>query len=106
MKRRALLQGLIAMLGAPTAEAQHPQKLARVGYLEAVSAAADAPRAEAFRQGLRDLGYIEGQNLTVVYQYEASDFGRLSELAAELVRQMMARGEPPWTLTGGRPRPA
>jgi putative ABC transport system substrate-binding protein len=87
MKRRAFLRGSIAMLGAPiAAEAQHAPKLARVGYLAAVSAAADAPRAEAFRQGLRDLGYVEGQNITVVYRYEASDFGRLPELAAELVR--------------------
>ena len=56
-----------------------------VGYLAAVSAAADAPRLEAFRQGLRDLGYIEGQNLIIEYRHEGSGFERLPELAAELV---------------------
>jgi putative ABC transport system substrate-binding protein len=55
-----------------------------VGYLAAVSAAADAPRAEAFRQALRDLGYIEGQNLAITYRYESKMFDRLPELAAEL----------------------
>jgi putative ABC transport system substrate-binding protein len=66
-------------------EAQQPKKIARVGYLAAVSTAADAPRLEAFRQGLLDLGYIEGQNLIIEYRHEGSDFERLPELAAELL---------------------
>jgi putative tryptophan/tyrosine transport system substrate-binding protein len=81
---------LILVLGplvAPlAAEAQHAGKVARVSYLAAVSAAADAPRAEAFRQELRDLGYVEGQNINIAYRYEPSMFERLPELAAELVR--------------------
>ncbi|HET8563554.1 MAG TPA: ABC transporter substrate-binding protein [Candidatus Binatia bacterium] len=68
------------------AEAQQPKKVPRVGYLAAVSASADAPRLEAFRQGLRDLGYIEGQNIIVDYRHEGRGFERLPELAAELVR--------------------
>src|SRR5262245_56604457 len=87
MNRRAFLAGSVAMLGMPImTEALQPPKVARVGYLAAVSAAADAPRAEAFRQGLRDLGYVEGQVITIAYRYEASNFERLPELAAELLR--------------------
>ena len=55
---------LLLALGIP-ADAQQPKKISRVGYLAAVSAAADAPRLEAFRQGLRDLGDIEGQNIII-----------------------------------------
>jgi putative ABC transport system substrate-binding protein len=58
-----------------------------VGYLAAVSASADAPRLEAFRQGLRDLGYIEGQNIIIEYRHEGRGFERLPELAAELIGQ-------------------
>jgi putative ABC transport system substrate-binding protein len=76
----------LAIFVAPlTAEAQQPKKISRVGYLAAISAAADAPRLEAFRQGLRDLGYIEGQNILIEYHHEDGGFERLPELAAELV---------------------
>jgi putative tryptophan/tyrosine transport system substrate-binding protein len=71
-------------LGMPV-DAQQPKKIARVGYLAAISAAADAPRREAFRHGLRELGYIEGQNLFIEFRHEGGGFGRLPELAAELV---------------------
>ena len=50
-----------------------------------MSAAADAPRLEAFRQGLRELGYIEGQNLVIEFRHESGGFERLPALAAELV---------------------
>ncbi len=66
---------------------QQPNKIPHIGYLAAVSAAADAPRLEAFRQGLRALGYIEGETITIDYRHEAGDFTKLSEHAAELVRQ-------------------
>lgn len=80
------LCALLLALGVPV-EAQQPKKISRVGYLAAVSAAADAPRLEAFRQGLRDLGYIEGQNMIIEYRHEGGGFERLPELAAELVGQ-------------------
>jgi putative tryptophan/tyrosine transport system substrate-binding protein len=66
-------------------DAQQPKKILRVGYLAAISAAADAPRLEAFRQGLRDLGYIEGQNILIEYHHEGGGFERLPELVAALV---------------------
>ena len=70
---------------AAMAQAQQPKKIARIGYLAAVTAAADAPRLEAFRQGLRELGYVEGQNIIIEYRHEGGGFERLPALAAELV---------------------
>ena len=78
------LCALLLTLGVPV-EAQQPKKLVRLGYLAGVSAAADAPRLEAFRQGLRELGYIEGQNLVMEFRHESGGFERLPALAAELV---------------------
>jgi putative tryptophan/tyrosine transport system substrate-binding protein len=80
------LCALLLALGVPV-DAQQPKKISRVGYLAAVSATADAPRLEAFRQGLLDLGYIEGQNIIIEYRHEGGGFERLPELAAELVGQ-------------------
>jgi len=70
---------------AAVAQAQQSKKVARVGYLAAVTASADAPRLEAFRQGLRELGYVEGQNIIIEYRHEGGGFERLPALAAELV---------------------
>jgi putative ABC transport system substrate-binding protein len=67
------------------AEAQQPAKTPRIGYLEAASASANTTRREAFRQGLRELGYIEGQNIRVEYRYADGKVDRLPSLAAELV---------------------
>jgi putative ABC transport system substrate-binding protein len=80
------LWALLLGLGVP-ANAQQPNKVSRVGYLAAVSAAADAPRLKAFRQGLLDLGHIDGQNIIIEYRHEAGGFERLPALAAELVGQ-------------------
>ena len=78
---------LCAMLAvcASTAQAQLSRKVPRLGYLAAVSASADAPRLEAFRRGLRDLGYVEGQSILIDYRHESHDLQRLPSLAAELI---------------------
>jgi putative tryptophan/tyrosine transport system substrate-binding protein len=78
------LCALLLALGMPV-NAQQPKKLSRVGYLAAISAAADAPRLEAFRHGLRELGYSEGQNILIEYRHEGGGFERLPALVAELV---------------------
>jgi ABC-type uncharacterized transport system substrate-binding protein len=78
------LCALLLALGVPV-DAQQPKKIARVGYLAAISAAADAPRLEAFRHGLRELGYLEGQNLLIEYRHEGGGFERLPALVAELL---------------------
>lgn len=88
MRGKLLWFFLWTALAAADAPAQTPPqgKVARLGYLAAVSASADAPRLKAFRQGLRDLGYVEGQNILIEYRHESVDLQRLPELAAELVR--------------------
>jgi putative ABC transport system substrate-binding protein len=68
------------------AEAQQPKKVPLIGYLSPVSASRDSTRREAFRQGLRELGYIEGQNVTIEYRFAEGRLNRFSELATELVR--------------------
>jgi putative ABC transport system substrate-binding protein len=66
--------------------AQQPKKIPRIGYLSASSAAEALSRTEAFRQGLRDLGYVEGENIVVEFLYADGKFDRLPALAADLVR--------------------
>src|SRR5215831_18656096 len=68
------------------AEAQRPTKVPRIGYLSGVDPARESARAETFLLALRELGYIEGQNIAIEYRYAEGKRNRLSELAAELVR--------------------
>jgi len=65
--------------------AQQPAKITRLGYLDAVSFSVNTARIEAFRQGLRKLGYIEGKNLFIEWQSADGKFDRLPALAVELV---------------------
>jgi putative tryptophan/tyrosine transport system substrate-binding protein len=82
MNRRAFVTGLGAVLVAPLgAEAQPAGKLYRVGYLSS-----SATVFEAFRLGLRELGYVEGQNLSIEARLAAGKIDRLPVLAVELVR--------------------
>jgi putative tryptophan/tyrosine transport system substrate-binding protein len=77
----------LAMLVAPpTAAAQPPATIPRIGYLAGSSLAALAARLEAFRQGLRDLGYVEGDTIVIEWRSAEGHFERLPALAAELVR--------------------
>ena len=66
------------------AEAQQPKKVARIGYI--IGSSPRGVNTEAFRQGLRELGYVEGQNIVIEYRYAEGNFGRLPDLATELVR--------------------
>jgi putative tryptophan/tyrosine transport system substrate-binding protein len=68
------------------AQAQQPKKVPRIGYLSNADPATDSARAEAIRLALRELGYIEGQNIAFEYRYTEGKQDRLPELAAELVR--------------------
>jgi putative ABC transport system substrate-binding protein len=70
----------------PSASAQEPTKMPRIGLLVAVSPSAAAARIETFRQGLRELGYIEGKNIVIESRYAEGKLDRLPVLAAELVR--------------------
>jgi ABC-type uncharacterized transport system substrate-binding protein len=85
--RRAFL-GVLAsgLLAAPLAAgAQQPEKVYRIGYLF-YGSPGRSPELDAFRQGLRELGCIEGENTTIEYRFASGDVGRLPGLAAELVR--------------------
>jgi putative tryptophan/tyrosine transport system substrate-binding protein len=76
----------IFLVGAVAiAEAQQPKKIPRLGYLTLGSSSPPSALQEAFRDGLRQLGYIEGQNIHIEYRYAAGKVERLDELAADLV---------------------
>ncbi len=84
MNRRAFIGTLLV---APLAvEAQQAGKVPRIGVLVVGSASSESTRIEAFRQGLRELGYVEGRNLMVEWRFADGDTGRLPALAGDLVR--------------------
>ncbi len=90
MKRTMLLLSsiLIATLTLAwgnLAEAQQAGKVYRIGYLAGASPAAIPERVAAFRQGLRELGYVEGKNIVIEFRWAKGKLGRLPALAAELV---------------------
>jgi len=77
---------LIIFAAAFTADAQQPTKVPRIGFLSGTSRSTISARVEAFRQGLRELGYVEGKNIVIEYRYAEGKFDRLPALADELVR--------------------
>src|SRR5207342_3618377 len=88
MKKKITFLTLCAMLFALCfpAEAQQPAKIPRIGYLSGNSLSAIVARAEAFRQGLRELGYVEGKNIIIEWRSAEGKPDRLPALAAELAR--------------------
>src|SRR5262245_50780151 len=74
-----------ALCGA-RAESQQPKKAPLIGYLSSGNPTSESTRAEGIWLALRELGYIEGQNITIEYRYLEGKRGRFTELAAELVR--------------------
>jgi putative tryptophan/tyrosine transport system substrate-binding protein len=89
MKKAAVLSilvGVVLLALGVIAEAQQPKKVSRLGYLSSADAATDSARAEGIRLALRELGYIEGQNIAIEYRYAEGRPDREPGLAAELVR--------------------
>ena len=88
MKKTVIGVALSAMLLAlcASAAAQQTGKVSRLGYLSNTDAATDSARAEGIRLALRELGYIEGQNIAIEYRFAEGKIDRAPELAAELVR--------------------
>ena len=86
MHRRTFLEAVAGgLLAAPfAAEAQQGERVPRVGVLSSIGAG-----PEAFRQGLRDLGYVEGQNI-IIEGHPAKSYAELPQLAAELVQRKVA----------------
>jgi putative ABC transport system substrate-binding protein len=83
---RAALAVVLALAAPLAAEAQQPTKIARIGYLTTADVSTIPHHLrEAFLQGLRDLGYVEGRNLVIEYRSAEGKVERLPALAAELV---------------------
>lgn len=80
------LLATILLITAQSAAAQQPKKVPRIGYLSSSDPTRESSRADAIRQALRELGYLEGQNIAIEYRYARGKRDRLPELAAELVR--------------------
>jgi len=87
MNRRTAIRRLATffLTTASLAEAQQTGKVPRIGFLLGSSPGPD-PRVEAFRQGLRDLGYVEGKNIVIEWRFAEGKQDRLAELAADLVQ--------------------
>ena len=77
---------LLLALGSPGEAQQASKKIPRIGFLSANSPAAISARIEALRQGLRELGYVEGKNIVIEWRYAEGKPDRLPALATELVR--------------------
>src|SRR5436190_11024527 len=86
MRRRDLLASLVAVVGWPPAVRAQRKTMVVIGYLGISSPSLEPHYVEAFRQKLRELGYIEGDNLTIEYRWAEGQDSRLPELAAALVR--------------------
>jgi len=83
-----------------SAQAQQPTKIPRIGFLFAAPPSAVSARIEAFRQGLRELGYVEGKNVVIEWRYAEGKLDRLPALAADLVRlkvDIIVSASPPVT---------
>src|SRR5262245_16140317 len=83
LKSLAWVLIIFLLITASAAEAQQSKKVARIGYLAGDSR---SPSHQAFRQGLKDLGYVEGPNLQIEWRYAEDKTDRFPDLAAELVR--------------------
>jgi ABC-type uncharacterized transport system substrate-binding protein len=82
----ALALSVLLFALCPSASAQQPKKVPRIGYLSPSDPGSESSRSEAIRLALRERGYIEGQNIAIEYRYAEGKVDRFSERAAELVR--------------------
>jgi putative tryptophan/tyrosine transport system substrate-binding protein len=85
-KPKWLTAGALLFALSFTADAQQPKKVAKIGFLSPVSPSATALWHQAFLQGLRDRGWVEGKNISIEYRYAEGRRDRLPDLVADLVR--------------------
>ena len=99
---RGFSVAIFSLVCGAVAQAQQPTKIPQIGYLTGASLSAFAARTEAFRQGLRELGYVEGKNIVIEHRYADGKLDRVPALAAELVRlkvDVIVTGGSPATLS-------
>src|SRR5262245_61820080 len=90
MKRREFIALLGGATAWPVAARAQPPAMPVIGFLETRSPEAITERLRAFRQGLKDTGYVEGENVAIEFRSAENQIDRLPELAAELVRRRVA----------------
>src|SRR5258708_4884053 len=90
MQRRVFLAGLASGMAWPLRAAAQTQAVPVIGFLNTASPGPFAPLVAAFREGLKNGGYIEGQNVAIEYRWAEGQYDRLPALAADLVRRQVA----------------
>jgi putative ABC transport system substrate-binding protein len=85
MNRREVLALLVGSAALVTAADAQPQRVAKIGFLGNSTATLEANLVEPFRQGLRDLGYVEGRDIVIQYRWAEGNYSRLPALAEELI---------------------
>ena len=90
MRRREFMPASGAATAWPQAASAQQQAVPIVGYLSASTPEASATTVAGFRKGLSEMGYVEGRNIEIEFRWANTQFGRLPELAADLVRRRVA----------------
>src|SRR5262249_54488414 len=81
---------VLLLAAAPVADAQSPGTVPRIGYVWSGPPGSDPEEVRGLRQGLRELGYVEGRNLVIEYRYAGGDLDRVPHLIVELLKLKIA----------------